>query len=685
MTAQTLLGIDTGGTFTDFVVIHDNQLRVHKVPSTPDDPSRAILQGIEDLGLTETMAAGRLRIIHGSTVATNAVLEGKLARTLYVANRGFEDVLELGRQARQELYALQPAATPPLVPIEMRYGTGGRLTPDGELLEALTTTDLDALVAYAAASGADAVAVNLLYSFVDPTCEERIEAALVSPRVAGLKSEYEPTIAGQREDLFVSRSSFVLPEYCEYERGIATYLNAALGPKIASYLNKLRNAVGSSNLTVMMSSGGTIAAAQAARRAVTLLLSGPAGGLVAAAQLGDQLHQPRLLTFDMGGTSTDVALIDGSGLRLSQEARIGAWPIAIATTDIHTIGAGGGSIAYIDEGGLLQVGPESAGAAPGPACYGTGGTQATVTDANLVLGRLQADEFLAGGMRLSLAAAMSSIAPLANRLGVPITEAALGIVRVANEYMAQALRVISVERGEDPRDFSLCCFGGAGGLHVCAVADALDMSRIVLPPHGAVFSALGMIQARPARNLSRSVRVPLKAAAQTLSRMLAELDVDARAELAGDGWPVEDIATDCTLDLRYRGQSYWLNLPFAAGEEMTQLSERFHAAHRARYGHRIDADIELVNLRVTAQGPVPQALNLAPTKVLNLNSDSATPRHGAKRGTGMHRLFERDALVPGEAIAGVALITEPYTTTLVEAGWQAMLDAYGCLHLQRIT
>ena len=690
-----LVGIDTGGTFTDFVVVRGDDFAVLKVPSTPDDPSRAILSGIAQLGLDGQLRQGNLRIVHGSTVATNAVLEGKLARTLYVTNRGFEDVLELGRQARADLYALQPAPDPVVAPRELRHGTGGRMTHDGTVLEPLTDADLAALSQCARDSGAEAAAVNLLYSYVNADNEKLIERQLAAT-------------------LFVSRSSFVMPEYREYERGIATYLNAALGPGIAAYLTALQRAAGASRLAIMMSSGGTIAADHAAQRAVTLLLSGPAGGLVAAARLGALLGEPRLLTFDMGGTSTDVALIDGAapaaggGVRLTQEGRIGSWPVAIPMADIHTIGAGGGSIARVDEGGLLQVGPESAGAVPGPACYGRGGTRATVTDANLVLGRLRPESFLAGGMPLDTAAARAAVAPIARHLNLTIEAAALGIVRVANEHMVQALRVISVERGEDPRRFSLCCYGGAGGLHVCALADALAIRSILLPPSGAVFSALGMIQARPARHLSRSLCVPLADARVVLPDALASLSREAVLELAGDGWPAPQIELLATVDLRYVGQSYWLSLtcPAATGapagtaqsdsagtaqrdsateidwpQALQAMAERFHERHAARYGHRIDTTIELVNVRVAASGPLPQVPDLRPAPPLTMQPAS-TP---GERGDGQLSLVRRADLGAGMTVAGVALITEPYTTTLVEDGWQASIDGHACLHLTRIT
>jgi N-methylhydantoinase A len=370
------LGIDTGGTFTDFVLFDGCSLRVHKVLSTPQAPEQAILQGIRELGLS----TNGLRVVHGSTVATNAVLEHKGVRTVYIANRGLGDVLTIGRQARRELYNLQPEPLRPPVPAEHCLEVDARIGADGSRISEFSPQDKAALLAAIEKIQPTAVAINLLFSFLDDSDEQAI-------------ADWLP------EGLFVSRSSEVLPEYKEYERGIATWLNAWIGPLVAGYLERLAQQLAPAPLAVMQSSGGTVSADRAGRKAVQLLLSGPAGGLTGARFIGQQAGQSKLMTFDMGGTSTDVALIDGE-IRLTSEGHIGHWPVAVPMVDMHTIGAGGGSIASIDAGGLLRVGPESAGAAPGPACYGQGGRQATVTDANLVLGRLQPEAFLGGNMRL---------------------------------------------------------------------------------------------------------------------------------------------------------------------------------------------------------------------------------------------------------------------------------------------
>ena len=447
-----LLGIDTGGTFTDFIYFDGRSISTHKVLSTPSAPEQAIMQGISEMGLS----LQGLRVIHGSTVATNAVLEGKGARVVYITNHGLKDVLAIGRQARTELYNLTPVPVPAPVAEECLLETGGRLSARGEVIEGLTAADLDLLRRQVEALKPDSVAVNLLFSFLDNRFEKLIESAMPA-------------------DVFVSCSSDVLCEYREYERGITTWLNAYVGPLVNGYLNNLARQLAPANISVLRSSGYTCSAMHAGREAVHLILSGPAGGLAGARHVAGLAGMNRIMTFDMGGTSTDVALIDGA-IDLTNQGRIENYPVAVPMVDMHTIGAGGGSIAYIDAGGMLQVGPESAGAEPGPVCYGKGGDQITVTDANLVLGRLPKTARLAGGMALDFDSAHRSLAALARQLQLDSAEAAaLGVIRIANEHMAQALRVISVQRGIDPRKFTLVAFGGAGGMHVCDLADELEI------------------------------------------------------------------------------------------------------------------------------------------------------------------------------------------------------------------
>jgi N-methylhydantoinase A len=650
-----LLGVDTGGTFTDFVLLDGTGLRVHKVLSTPDAPERAILQGIRELGLDHR----GLSMIHGSTVATNAVLEGKGVRTVFITNHGLRDLLTIGRQAREDLYELQPPEREPPVPPELCLESGGRLAADGRVLEPLGEEELKALRRRVQRLKPRAVAINLLFSFLDDRAEKALEAAMP-------------------EGVFVSRSSAVLPEYREYERGIATWLNAYVGPLVEGYLQRLSDGVAPAQVSVMQSAGGTVAADQAGRLGVHLLLSGPAGGLMGAQKVAAAAGRERLLTFDMGGTSTDVALIDG-GIRLTSEGHIGRYPVAVPMVDMHTIGAGGGSIAWLDAGGLLQVGPQSAGAAPGPACYGGGGRQPTVTDANLVLGRLRGDAFLGGGMRLDVDAARAALARIAEPLAVSLEEAAAGVIRIANEHMAHALRVISVQRGIDPRGFTLVSFGGAGGLHVCALAEALSMSQAMVPVHAGVLSALGMLAAPRARQLSRTFNgVLAELDPRQLESHFRELERQGREAMAAEGVPADGIESERSLDLRYLGQSYTLSVPW---QDVEASARAFHQAHEKRYGHRLEEAVELVNLRVALRGPRPR-LELA-----------AFTKHGAgARPAGHARLYgvdrevpvwRREELAAGQRLSGPALITEKVSTTWLAPGWDCRVDAIGNLLLNQ--
>ncbi len=652
--APLLLGVDTGGTFTDFVLYDGKRLRVHKVLSTPEAPERAILQGIVELGLTGELA--RLQVVHGSTVATNAVLEGKGVRTVFITNRGFADLLTIARQARRALYDLQPLPPPVPVPPALCLETGGRLGADGSAVEPLSAADLAALAAHLAELKPQAVAVSLLFSYLD----------------AG----FERAVARQvPEGVFVSCSAEVLPEQGEYERGVATWLNASVGPLVQGYLARLGHALGESQLAVMQSSGESVAAAQAGREAVRLLLSGPAGGLAGARFVAAGAGRARLLTFDMGGTSTDVALVDGAP-RLTHEGRIGPWPVAVPMVDMHTIGAGGGSVARVDAGGLLHVGPESAGAAPGPACYGQGGTLPTVTDANLLLGRLRPEAFLGGRMRLDVAAAHQAFRPLAEALDCAVEEAALGVVALANEHMAGALRVVSVQRGVDPRGLTLVSFGGAGGLHVCALAEAVGMRHALVPVQAGVLSALGMLAARRGRQRSRT-RLGLLDA---LDEATVQAELDALAEegiaaLAAEGVAREYIERIASLDLRYRGQAYTLNVSWQ-GLERTR--DAFHGAHRARFGHDLARPVELVNLRVGLHGPAPD-IRLPP---LPPCPEAAPSGRAALWGyDDPVEIYARDRLAAGQVLVGPVLVTETVATTYVAPGWRAAVDTVGNLVL----
>ncbi len=666
MTSQLLLGIDAGGTFTDFVLVVLEpavSVRVHKTLSTPAAPEQAILQGIASMGLEPHLSDGRLQIVHGSTVATNAVLEGKLARTVFVTNHGFADMLQLARQTRPELYALETPAVPPPVPPELCLETGGRLAANGSVVSTLSETEINELVAKIESLQPQAVAINLLFSFLDDSFECAIETAI---HAAGI-------------DLFVSRSSRVLPEHKEYERGITTWLNAALGPVISGYLNELREQLGTTQLQVMQSSGETMSASMAAESAVNLLLSGPAGGLTAIAYLAQQLDEAKFISFDMGGTSTDVSLFDGK-IRTSNESSISRYPIAVPMVDMETIGAGGGSIAYVDSGGMLQVGPRSAGADPGPACYDRGGTEATVSDANLVLGRLQFDTALAGNLQLNAEKARECIDVLAKQIGLSLEETAMGIIDIANEHMAKAIRLISVNKGHDPKDFNLASFGGAGGLHVCALAKAMGMRRAIVPVHGGVLSALGMVVAEQGRQFSRTLN--LKSGSideKKLDHQFVTLEQQGIAQLEMEGLNVSNLILRRSAEFRYRGQSYTLNIDWLG---LNQSVEAFQQLHQRRYGYRHHSAIDLLTIRVnvaTRKNSFHLPEMSAKERCNNIHY-SKVHVHGE---VGEAILLTRASMQQGESVQGPAIIMEYSATTFVEHDWVVKVDRFGNLILKQ--
>ena len=680
---QIILGIDAGGTFTDFVCVRTGaapSITLHKTPSTPAAPELAILNGIRAMGLEALAKGGGLHIIHGSTVATNAVLEGKLAKTVFITNYGFGDLLQLARQTRPQLYALEFPGAPAPVPAELCLETGGRLGADGIEIQPLTEAEIADLLDQIETLAPSAVAINLLFSFLDDSSERRIEEAL---------QQCLP-------DLFVSRSSRVLPEYKEYERGIATWLNAALGPVINGYLSRLRSQLGDNALQIMQSSGETIGASKAAEAAVNLLLSGPAGGLKAIQFIGEQTGIQKIISFDMGGTSTDVALIDGAIARTT-EGTLAQYPVGVSMVDMHTIGAGGGSIARVDSGGMLVVGPQSAGAEPGPACYGKGGREATVTDANLVLGRLAASVALAGDMHLDVAAAELAIGELAEKLQLSIAATAQGIVTIANEHMAKAIRLISVNRGHDPNEFVLACFGGAGGLHVCALAEAMQMRHAIVPVHCGVLSALGMVVSSRGRQFSRTLGVRSSAIdLQAVTQAFTQLQQSATDELLQEGLQATELRAERSVDMRYLGQSYTLKIPW---QQPANTIAEFHLAHEQRYGYALDTETELVNIRVQVSAEAAAlSLPLVSTAKSDASNSEATsssatetsirgnkpPENGVYAGTDKAKVYARECFGAGTMIVGPAIITEYSATTFIAPGWSARVDDLGNLILSQV-
>lgn len=653
-----VLGVDIGGTFTDFVLLQDGQITVHKRLSTPADSSQALLAGVEHLNLSP-----HAEVVHGSTIATNALLERRGARTALITTRGFADVLEIGRQDRPDLYALVPRKPEPLVPAAWRFEVDERVTASGEVLRGLSAESIEQVMQCIRAEGIESVAVCLLFSFLQPAHEQALADAL-------------------RGVADVSLSSEILPEYREYERTSTTVINAYVAPLMARYLTRVEAGLQGRRLRIMQSNGGVITAAAARREAARTVLSGPAGGAVGAFHVAQLAGYDHIISFDMGGTSTDVALFPG-GIKHTRESEIGGFPLRLPVVDVHTVGAGGGSIARVDPGGALQVGPESAGADPGPACYGRGELP-TTSDANLVLGRLHPGRFLGGQMPLYPDRARQALAGLAAGMQVERPEqAAWGVVCVANAAMERAIRAISVERGYDPRRFTLVAFGGAGPLHACALAEALRMPRVLIPRTPGVLSALGMSIADLVKDYSRTVMGGgdvLSGAA--LDTIFAPLEARALYELEAEGISPGRAVLERALDMRYAGQSHELTVPQPPGGDWCLA---FHAAHERRYGHSHPAEaVEVVNarLRATGQGSRPSVERL---EAGHPDSSAAVVGEGpawfstdrAERTP----YYERDRLLARNVIDGPALIFQLDTTTVIQPGWRAVVDEWGNLVL----
>ena len=615
------IGIDSGGTFTDFVVFHeDGKLESFKLRSNPASPAAVILEGLIKI------AAAKADVVHGSTVATNALLERKGAKTAFVTTRGFEDVIAIGRQNRPELYNLMPALPVPLVPRELCFGVTERILFDGSVEQELDAGDLHERIA---ASGAEAVAICLLHSYQNDS-HERI--------LVGMLPGY------------VSASCDVSPEFREFERASTTVINAYVGPLMDRYLGELER-TSPHPVAIMQSNGGLLTAGEARRNAVRTILSGPAGGIVGAVEIARLCGFKKALTFDMGGTSTDVALA-GQSPRLTTEARIDHYPVRVPMLDIHTVGAGGGSIAQVDAGGGLRAGPESAGASPGPACYGIG-EMATVTDAHVVLGRIATDQLTGGGMRIDTGAALRAVARVGAQMQLGTVQAASAIVRVANSNMERAIRSVSVERGEDPRDFPLVAFGGCGGLHACELAKELGVTTVIVPKEAGALSALGMLMADRVRDYSAGV----------LGVDPAEFDTRFQKLCMQGDKDVPGARMELFTDVRYAGQSYELTI--ARGQD-------FHAEYQRVYGYSDrERATQVVTLRVRAVLHVEKPVLAAPPAA---QSTEPVPRR-----VWVGRRWQKIPSGPREAFAGAhwmgsALITDYGSTTLVPEGWSMRLD-----------
>lgn len=672
------IAMDTGGTFTDCVFVRNGKLEVVKVFSTPANPAQAIFDA---LAKVNRRTSEPLDLICGTTVGTNALLEQRGGRVALVTTAGFEDVLEIGRQARPQLYNFFVQRPAPLVPAALRFGARERIAADGETLQALSRAEIQRIVRRVARSRPDAVAVCFLFSYVNPRHEQMLARAL------------------RQKGMLVSVSHEILPEFREFERTSTTVVNAYLAPVMSRYLGEITTRAGGANarrgivrrgnsaaqVRVMQSSGGIISARVAAREPVRTILSGPAGGVVGAQYVAECSGYTKIVGFDMGGTSTDVALMEGAP-SITNEATVAGLPVAVPVLDIHTVGAGGGSIARFDRAGALRVGPESAGADPGPTCYGRG-SQPTVTDAHLLLGHIPPDDFLGGSFRLDEARARRFFEKAIHQSGGRIRtveELAQGILDVANGTMEKAIRVISIERGYDPRDYSLVAFGGAGGLHGCDLAAALEMPRVLLPRFPGALSALGILRADVVRDFSHTVQQIIRSTASALrecAKAFATLEARGIRELAGEGFRAGQIRHTRLLDLRYVGQAFELTLP-AAGD----ILREFHRAHERRYGYsNTQRPVEIVNVRARLTGTTPKP-KLPRSKLGPPNATTAMigrRRAFFARHAHMTPVYNRGKLRAGHRFAGPAVIVEYSATTVVPPNWRARVDEVENIILER--
>jgi N-methylhydantoinase A len=668
------IGIDTGGTFTDLYLVDGEQTRVAKLASTPDDPARAVIDGLELVG----GAGPGDHIVHGTTVALNALLTASTARVAFVTGEGFRDLIEIGRQERSSIYDLHPTRAPALVPRDLRFEISGRIwpTPHGEdapgdqdgteenfvTVQEPTAADLERLVEEVRAGGAESLVIGLLHSWADPSLEERIGEALAAL------------------ELPITLSAHILPEHREFERFSTAIVNASLVPLMRDYLASLDERIHGARLSILQSSGGTLSAAVAAREPVRVILSGPAGGVVGAAYAARDAGLEAFVALDMGGTSTDVAFHHAGqfGARRQAERRvdpvpIAEHPVAIPSLDIHTIGCGGGSLVSIDAGGILHVGPESAGADPGPVCYGKS-DRATVTDAHVFLGHIAEGPFLAGGLPLRTDAVERAFEELGRRLEVSPVRAASGVLEVARAAMRRAIGVMTMQRGQDPERLPLIAFGGAGGLHAAALAERLGMPAALVPAHPGALSARGMSGAEAMRDSVHTILAPLTKWRRKRRRtILRELSDECREELIEAGHSHRSVLFEHALDLRYHGQSFEIQVP-----ESSRPDEAFHTAHERLYGYRLeDREIELVCLRSRALVPSTpfthqraRSVPFDPTAVIG----ERIAVFGRRRRS---RVIERERLRPGQSFEGPALVEEYSGTTLVPPDWRATVTA-GC-------
>ena len=647
-----IVGVDTGGTFTDFIYKHENRWGVYKVLSSPHNPAQSLLEGLK-----HTLKTAEFKIIHGSTVATNAILERKGAYTALITNKGFEDVIEIGRQNRMQLYNLHYKRQPQLVSKELRFGLDCRINSKGEVIRDIDETELEQIKRVLEKIKPESIAVCLLFSYLNPKHELFIEESL------------------EQLKLPISLSHRILSEFREYERASTTIINAYVSPKMKRYIKNIIEDIGDNELRIMQSNGGSISAEVAMQEPVRTILSGPAGGAVGAYEIGKMAGYTKLITFDMGGTSSDVALIDNK-LPLAFESKIADFPVKVPMIDIHTVGAGGGSIAYLDAGGSLRVGPESAGADPGPICYGKG-DRITVTDANLYLNRLVPEYFLGGNMKLNKDKLKMYFKNMAKEVGLSEIELAEGILDVANASMEKAIRVISVERGFDPREFVLFSFGGAGGMHAAFLAKLLHIPKVFVPQNPGILSAIGMLMADIIKDYSLTVMLKNESTDfKQIQSLFKPLDDRGVKDLAKEGISKSNIVLEHYLDMRYLGQSYEIMVPFDEN-----YTNKFHALHKQNYGYSDEnKKIEIVNIRLRAKG-MPEKPEFAV-----MEYDKTTPDADAILGTKQvvfdskeHKtsVVAREKLKHGNVIEAPAIVVEYSSTIVLPPGSKGVVDKFG--------
>ncbi|MGB9906944.1 MAG: hydantoinase/oxoprolinase family protein [Candidatus Saccharicenans sp.] len=650
------IGVDSGGTFTDFVIHSRGQLTVKKLPSTPADPAEAILNG-----LAEFCSRDRATVIHGTTVGTNALLEKKGARLAFITTKGFEDIIFIGRQTRKYLYNLKGEERSYLLPPRLCFGLDERILASGQVEKPLEKEEIDRIIDQLKKEKVEAVAVCLLHSYANPDHELAVADRL------------------QQAGFRVSVSSSLLPEHREFERASTTVINAYLLPVMDRYLGKLETSLSGAELKIMQSNEGYISAGRARQEPIRTILSGPTGGVVGAYHLARAAGFRKVISFDMGGTSTDVSLIDGR-IKRSTENLVGDYPVRLPMVDVHSVGAGGGSVVYVDQGGLLRVGPQSVGANPGPACYGLGDIPA-VTDANLLLGRLDPEFFLGGKMKIYPKRSQKALESIARKIGRSLMETALGVVDIANASMEKAIRVISVERGYDPRQFTLVSFGGAGGLHAVEMAEHLQIPRVIIPRLAGVLSALGLLLADAVKDYSRSfIRLAQKTDPAELEKAFEQMAEQALADLAEDGFDPAEVLVERQLDLRYLGQSHELSIPYRPGafHNFSYLNE-FHRQHRRLFSYyHQHRPVEIVNLRIRAIARAPRV------KLQTFDRSPDVPRAARLKkqwlfyGQEKYQVdvLDRSRLLAGNRIPGPCLIVDAESTTFVPPGYLAETDDY---------